>query len=223
MIALNRAPGLMRTYDAEKWDWIGKENWKAAREQAIAAVRTGVELSILASDIDVSSVSLARDNAGKAGVEQFIRFETADALVRSYPESGVLFANPPYGERLLDHESAQKLYRGMGRAIGKSELRQYYLTSDQEFERFYGYEADKRRKLYNGMIRCDLYMYFKPQAARRPAHSGKNHMDKPMDREGKPVRTGEKPHGQRLEHKPDRKMSRGKRSVSRGDRKAPNA
>lgn len=222
MIALNRAPGLMRTYDAEKWDWIQETRWKEAREQAIAAVRTGVELSIQASDIDEASVSLARDNAGKAGVEQFIRFETADALVRSYPENGVLFANPPYGERLLDHESAQKLYRGMGRAIGKSELRQYYLTSDQEFERFYGYQADKRRKLYNGMIRCDLYMYFKPQEARRPAHSGQNHMDKPKDRAGKLVRTGEKPRGQRPERKTESKMSREKRPISRGDKKAPN-
>ena len=130
MIALNRAPGLMRTYDAEKWDWIQQAEWKDAREQAIAAVRTGVELDILASDIDHASVSLARDNAGKAGVERFIRFETADATIRSYPESGVLFANPPYGERLLDHEHAQKLYRDMGRAVGKRELRQYYLTSD---------------------------------------------------------------------------------------------
>lgn len=190
MIALNRAPGLMRTYDAEKWDWIEHAEWKAAREQAIAAVRTGMELDILASDIDGASVLLARDNAGKAGVERFIRFETADATIRSYPESGVLFANPPYGERLLDHEHAQKLYRDMGRVVGKRELRQYYLTSDSEFERFYGYQADKRRKLYNGMIRCDLYMYFKPQTSRRVIERGQKKA--PEHRTIKPVRTKEK-------------------------------
>lgn len=221
MIALNRAPGLMRTYDAEKWNWIGKESWKEAREQAIAAVRTEVELEILASDMDAAATVLARDNAGKAGVEQFIRFETADALVRSYPESGVLFANPPYGERLLDHKSAQKLYRGMGKAIGKSELRQYYLTSDQEFEHFYGYQADKRRKLYNGMIRCDLYMYFKPQASRRPVGRGQN-TDKPMGRSGKPMHTGDKPRGERPERKIDKQPGRGQHPISRGDKKAPN-
>lgn len=168
MIALNRAPGLMRTYDAEKWSWVGDARWKAAREQAIAAVRTDLTLDMCGSDIDPACVVLAQENAKKAGVGHFIRFEQADAAKRIYPQSGVLFANPPYGERLMDRESAQAIYRAVGRAVGKSELRQYYLTSDPEFERFYGYQADKRRKLYNGMIKCDLYMYFRPQEARRP-------------------------------------------------------
>lgn len=168
MIALNRAPGLMRTYDAEKWSWVGDARWKAAREQAIAAVRTDLTLDMCGSDIDPACVVLAQENAKKAGVGHFIRFEQADAAKRVYPQSGVLFANPPYGERLMDRESAQAIYRAVGRAVGKSELRQYYLTSDPEFERFYGYQADKRRKLYNGMIKCDLYMYFRPQEARRP-------------------------------------------------------
>ena len=168
MIALNRAPGLMRTYDAEKWSWVGDVRWKAAREQAIAAVRTDLTLDMCGSDIDPACVVLAQENAKKAGVGHFIRFEQADAAKRIYPQSGVLFANPPYGERLMDRESAQAIYRAVGRAVGKSELRQYYLTSDPEFERFYGYQADKRRKLYNGMIKCDLYMYFRPQEARRP-------------------------------------------------------
>lgn len=168
MIALNRAPGLMRTYDAEKWSWVGDARWKAAREQAIAAVRTDLTLDMCGSDIDPACVVLAQENAKKAGVGHFIRFEQADAAKRVYPQSGVLFANPPYGERLMDRESAQAIYRAVGRAVGKSELRQYYLTSDPEFERFYGYQADKRRKLYNGMIKCDLYMYFRPQEARWP-------------------------------------------------------
>lgn len=168
MIALNRAPGLMRTYDAEKWSWVGDARWKAAREQAIAAVRADLTLDMCGSDIDPACVVLAQENAKKAGVGHFIRFEQADAAKRVYPQSGVLFANPPYGERLMDRESAQAIYRAVGRAVGKSELRQYYLTSDPEFERFYGYQADKRRKLYNGMIKCDLYMYFRPQEARRP-------------------------------------------------------
>lgn len=168
MIALNRAPGLMRTYDAEKWSWVGDARWKTAREQAIATVRTDLSLDMCGSDIDPACVVLAQENAKKAGVGHLIRFEQADATKRQYPQTGVLFANPPYGERLMDRESAQAIYRAVGRVLGKSELRQYYLTSDPEFERFYGYQADKRRKLYNGMIKCDLYMYFRPQDARRP-------------------------------------------------------
>lgn len=168
MIALGRAPGLMRTYDAEKWPWIGAERWKMAREQAIAAVRTDVGLDLSASDIDPACVALAQENAKKAGVARVIRFEQADAAKREYPEQGVLFANPPYGERLMDRESAQAIYRAVGRRIGTSQMRQYYLTSDPEFERFFGYQADKRRKLYNGMIKCDLYMYFRDAAGRKP-------------------------------------------------------
>ena len=168
MIALGRAPGLMRTYDAEKWAWIAADRWKQARERAIAAVRTDVSPVLYGGDIDPACVRLAQENAQKAGVARWIRFEQADAAARTYPDSGVLFANPPYGERLLDHERAEALYRAMGRALGKSGLRQYYLTSDEEFERLYGYRADKRRKLYNGMIKCDLYMYFKPVEARKP-------------------------------------------------------
>lgn len=193
MIALGRAPGLMRTYDAEKWHWITSTAWKDAREQAISEVRTGIELNICASDIDPDAVVLARDNAGKAGVEQFIRFETADAIHRDYPETGTLFANPPYGERLLDKESAQQLYRGMGRALAKRDLRQYYLTSDPEFERFYGYQADKRRKLYNGMIRCDLYMFFKPVAERRPMASNQGSKADTAARKGTAPRRADKP------------------------------
>lgn len=174
MIALGRAPGLMRTYDAEKWSWVGDARWKQAREQAIAAVRTDLTLDMCGSDIDPTCVTLAQENAKKAGVAHLIRFEQADATKRTYPQSGVLFANPPYGERLMDRESAQAIVHGLGRVLGKSELRQYYLTSDGDFEQFYGYRADKRRKLYNGMIKCDLYMYFRSQSERRPVGRGES-------------------------------------------------
>src|SRR5699024_10740591 len=140
------------------WSWVGDARWKQAREQAIAAVRTDLTLDMCGSDIDPACVTLAQENAKKAGVAHLIRFEQADATKRTYPQNGVLFANPPYGERLMDRESAQAIVRGLGCVLGKSELRQYYLTSDGDFEQFYGYRADKRRKLYNGMIKCDLYM-----------------------------------------------------------------
>lgn len=166
MIALKRAPGLMRTYDAEKWSWIDADSWRFAREKAIAMVRNDINPELIASDIDPACVTLAQENAGKAGVSNWIRFEQAEATRRDYPKEGVLFANPPYGERLMDRKSVQTLYRGIGNALGHSLLRQYYLTSDDMFEQYYGWKADKRRKLYNGMLKCDLYMYFKPVDAR---------------------------------------------------------
>ena len=113
-------------------------------------------------------MTLSQENARKAGVGESVRFTQADATQIAYRQhTGVLFANPPYGERLLDREQAQKLYVQMGKSAGQSELKQYFLTSDPEFERFYGYRADKRRKLYNGMLKCDLYMFFKPVQVRK--------------------------------------------------------
>lgn len=161
-IAMQRAPGLLRTFDAEKWDWIADTVWKEVREEAVANVRTEPFAPIFGSDIDPACHSLSIENARRAGVLSAIRFSVADATKLDYSSrTGVLMANPPYGERLLDLQTAQKLYADFGKAVGSSALKQYILSSDADFERCYGKKADKRRKLYNGMIKCDLYMYFK--------------------------------------------------------------
>lgn len=168
MIAQRRAPGLTRAFDAEKWTCIDPAVWSAARGAALERILPDAEFNIRGCDIDPDCTGLSIQNAKKAGVGKLIRFETADAAALDYRQhSGVLFANPPYGERLLDSEAARKLYAAMGKKAGQSGLKQYYLTSDPEFERFYGFFADKKRKLYNGMLKCDLYMYFKPLATRK--------------------------------------------------------
>ncbi|MDR3766955.1 MAG: class I SAM-dependent RNA methyltransferase [Butyricicoccus sp.] len=168
MIAQRRAPGLTRAFEAEKWPCMPASAWSDARSAALERIVSGASLEISGSDIDPACVTLSQENARKAGVGESIRFTQADATQIAYRQhTGLLFANPPYGERLLDREQAQKLYLQMGESAGQSEMKQYFLTSDPEFERFYGYLADKKRKLYNGMLKCDLYMYFKPLPARR--------------------------------------------------------
>lgn len=168
MIAQRRAPGLTRAFDAEKWPCIPRETWADARAAALERILPDVRPDIRGSDIDPVCVALSEANARKAGVGELVRFAQADAAALDYGQhSGLLFANPPYGERLLDKEQARKLYAQMGKAAGKSALRQYFLTSDPDFERYYGFFADKKRKLYNGMLKCDLYMYFKPAEQRK--------------------------------------------------------
>lgn len=179
MIAQRRAPGLTRAFDAEKWGCVPVQAWSDARSAALERILTDAQFDICGSDIDADCVRLSEENAKKAGVSNLVRFEQADAVKRDYRQhSGLLFANPPYGERLLDREQAQKIYTELGKTAGKSGLRQYYLTSDPEFERYYGFFADKKRKLYNGMLKCDLYMYFKPLEAR------KKFSDRPQGRRG---------------------------------------
>lgn len=178
-IAQQRAPGLARAFDAERWACMDKAVWTEARAAARARVNLDAAFEITGSDIDPACVSLAAENAKKAGADNLIRFETADATQIDYTQhTGVLFANPPYGERLLDAEAAHRIYRAMGKHAGKAALKQYYLTNDAAFDKHYGFFADKKRKLYNGMIKCDLYMYFKPTDARKP------YAEKPTGRSG---------------------------------------
>ena len=162
LAALNRAPGLYRSFAAENWAFVNPAIWQNARAEAIAAEYSG-EYHIFASDIDPRAVQIARENAVRAGVDHLIEFSVADACSFSREsERGVIVTNPPYGERLLDQQQAEALYRNFGAALsGCRNWSLYLLSSHSEFEHFFGKPADKKRKLYNGMIKCDLFMYFK--------------------------------------------------------------
>ena len=96
-------------------------------------------------------------------MDDIIRFEVTDAArFDRKTERGVIVTNPPYGERIMEKQEAERLYRDFGAAYAKSENWQLYLLSSHtEFERCFGRSADKKRKLYNGMIKCDLFMFFK--------------------------------------------------------------
>ena len=160
LTALNRAPGLRRSFSAERWPWIPQDLWRQERAAAMDGEFRG-DYRIFGSDVDPACVKLAAANARKAGVEQWIRFSEADATRMPMPaERGVLVCNPPYGERMLEQRSAQRLYQQLGRHLAaQTGWKQYIISSEPEFERYYGKRAAKKRKLYNGMIQCNLYMY----------------------------------------------------------------
>ena len=162
LIAKNRAPGINRSFSAMSWECIDKRCWVDAREAAIAKEYNG-DYNIVGSDIDPKAVEMSRENAQRAGVADIVRFEVADAMKFSREtERGVIVTNPPYGERIMEKAEAEELYRGFGAAYAGSQNWQLYLLSSHtEFERCFGRTADKKRKLYNGMIKCDLFMYFK--------------------------------------------------------------
>ncbi len=161
LAALGRAPGISRRFAAEEWRTIPRELWRDAREAARSAEYRG-DYRIFASDIDPACIEIARENARRAGVEEYIRFSCADALSFTPPAEGpgIIMANPPYGERLLDVKQAEDIYRALGKIYRRLDSWSLYLlTSDLDFERCFGKSADKRRKVYNGMIQCQLYMY----------------------------------------------------------------
>ena len=161
----NTAPGLKRSFAAEKYPCIAPKIWKDAREAAKAEIRTDTEFEAYASDIDPESVSLAYHNARRAGVEKYIKCFQKDALtIGTGGRRGTIVCNPPYGERLMTPAECEALYRKMGKHFQTLDSWQIYvLTANENFERLYGRRADKVRKLYNGMLRCGYYQFFKTQ------------------------------------------------------------
>ena len=160
LIARNIAPGLRRRFAAETFAWSDGSVWEQVRTEAKDKEFHG-KYQILGSDNDPKCVSLSMANARKAGVGDVIRFADGDATKMDLPaQSGILIGNPPYGQRMLEQQSAQRLYAALGRHLKYADgWKKYIITSEPEFEHYFGRRADKKRKLYNGMIKCDYYMY----------------------------------------------------------------
>jgi putative N6-adenine-specific DNA methylase len=163
MRAFRIAPGLKRRFAAESWTSVPQEIWGRERESALAEVAKDAEFRAYGADIDPASENLVAQNAAKAGVGKRVTAKTLDiADFAPENETGVILCNPPYGERLLDIKAAEGLYRKMGEVFAKYKgLRCYIISPHEEFEKLFGRPADKRRKLYNGMLKCQLFMYFK--------------------------------------------------------------
>ncbi|MBR2954646.1 MAG: class I SAM-dependent RNA methyltransferase, partial [Ruminococcus sp.] len=159
--ALRIPVGINRRFAAEKWASVISKIWQEERKRAIDGVDRSATFHGIGFDIDDAAVALSLDNAHKAGIKSRLKIEQADISKFVQPEDSIVICNPPYGERLLELREAEDIYRKMGRVLGKGGSRQSYIISPHEqFEQFFGEEAKKRRKLYNGMIKCQLYMYF---------------------------------------------------------------
>ncbi len=169
--ALNIAPGIARSFVSESWELLPMQIWEKERQLAREDVRSKVDFIAVGSDIDEEALCIARENAEKAGVADYVTFEKRDLreFDLSVPKDMdsveqknkmIVVCNPPYGERLLDITEAEELYTVMGERFVKTDCASYHIICpDDEFERFFKRRADKRRKLYNGMISCCLYQY----------------------------------------------------------------
>jgi len=158
LIAKNRAPGLNRSFSAQKWAWLPSAFWMEAADEAMDHEYHGA-YEIWGGDIDPAAVEL---NAELAEVDDVVKFEVADAGRFHWGGlRGRVVTNPPYGERLMEKREAEELYRAFGKAWSKlpDGWQLYLLSSHTEFERTFGRPADKKRKLYNGMIKCDLFCF----------------------------------------------------------------
>ncbi len=163
LIANNIAPGVNRHFAAENWGFIPHSAWEKEFERARSLEKRDVPFRAFASDIDPAAVELTLHNAEMAGVKGCISAKVCDIANFTFEtENATLITNPPYGERMLDFKKAHSIYETMGAVLKKSRGKSFGIISpDEEFEKFFSLRADKRRKLYNGMIRCQYYMYYK--------------------------------------------------------------
>lgn len=163
LMAKNIAPGLNRSFSAESWETVPEQLWRRERDRARSLERLDAPFRAEGFDIDPAAVELSFDNARKAGVESCISVRVRDIRAFSQEDQyGCVVCNPPYGERLLDVQQAQEIYRVMGKVFRPRRGWSFGIISpDGDFESVYGRRADKRRKLYNGMIQCQYYQYFK--------------------------------------------------------------
>ena len=169
LIGHNIAPGFNRDFACEAWDWFPKEVFEKVRTEADEAADYDVELDIMGMDINGRMIEIAKANAEEIGLGDSIVFkQQALKDFTTEKEYGVILANPPYGERLGEEESVRRLYKEMGQVFRPLKTwSKYILTSDLLFEEFYGEKTTKKRKLYNGALRTDLFQYWGTRPPRK--------------------------------------------------------
>lgn len=161
LIAKNQAPGLNRSFAAQRWKGLDSALWLQAAQEAMDKEFQN-QWELWGGDVDPQAVELARHNAQLAEVEDVISFQVCDAArFQTKAPKGRIVTNPPYGQRLLEQDQAEQLYRAFGRTWRQAPpgWQLYLLSGHPEFERAFGLPAEKKRKLYNGMLKCDLFCY----------------------------------------------------------------
>lgn len=162
MIGQNIAPGYNREFDSEQWPWIGSKIWDEVRAEAEEQADYDQPLNILGTDIDHRMIQIAEENVIEAGFAGLVRLQQRQVKdFTATEENGVVIGNPPYGERIGEVEVIEEMIGDMGRMFSKYPTWSVYMLSSMEgFEKLYGQKATKKRKLYNGFIRTDLFQFW---------------------------------------------------------------
>lgn len=169
MIGMNIAPGFNRDFAFEAWPWVDQSQVQKVRDEAESKANYDIDLDISGFDLDGRMVEIARKNAEEAGLGDVIKLKQLRLQdLKTDKINGVIISNPPYGERLLDDKAVDILYNEMGQTFAPLKTwSKFILTSDEGFEKKYGSQADKKRKLYNGTLKVDLYQYYGERVRRQ--------------------------------------------------------
>lgn len=169
--ARNIAPGIDRNFDYEDFIFIDKDHHKNAKKEALSVIDYDKKLNLLGSDISGRAISLAKNNAINAGVEEDISFLTRDiSNVALKDDYGIIITNPPYGER-LSRVDTDEIYQKINDKFKNMDTWScYFITSDERFDQKFKRRLSKKRKLYNGGEKVDFYQYF----GKKPDNNGGN-------------------------------------------------
>ncbi|HEO1077259.1 TPA: class I SAM-dependent RNA methyltransferase [Streptococcus agalactiae] len=169
MIGMNIAPGFNRDFAFEAWPWVDQSQVQKVRDEAESKANYDIDLDISGFDLDGRMVEIARKNAEEAGLGDVIKLKQMRLQdLKTDKINGVIISNPPYGERLLDDKAVDILYNEMGQTFAPLKTwSKFILTSDEGLEKKYGSQADKKRKLYNGTLKVDLYQYYGERVRRQ--------------------------------------------------------
>lgn len=170
MIAAHIAPGMNRSFTAEKWtNLIKRKYWYQAIEEANDLIDDQISTDIQGYDIDGDIIAAARKNAYGAGVDHLIHFQQRPVSALSHSgRYGFIISNPPYGERLEEKKDLPQLYGTLGERFRVLEdWSMYLITSYEDTEKYIGRKADKNRKLYNGMLKTYYYQFAGPKPPKR--------------------------------------------------------
>ncbi|HEN7037578.1 TPA: class I SAM-dependent RNA methyltransferase [Streptococcus agalactiae] len=169
MIGMNIAPGFNRDFAFEAWPWVDQSQVQKVRDEAESKANYDIDLDISGFDLDGRMVEIARKNAEEAGLGDVIKLKQMRLQdLKTDKINGVIISNPPYGERILDDKAVDILYNEMGQTFAPLKTwSKFILTSDEGFEKKYGSQADKKRKLYNGTLKVDLYQYYGERVRRQ--------------------------------------------------------
>ena len=166
MIAANIAPGMNREFTGETWtNFIDKKLWYQAVNEANDKINDDIETDIQGYDIDGEMIEYSRKNAINAGVEHLIHFQERPVSGLSHRKKyGFIITNPPYGERLEEQKSLQKIYTTLGEKYKALDSWSAFIISSYEnVEKDMGIKATKNRKIYNGMIKTYYYQFMGPK------------------------------------------------------------
>ena len=159
--AAARPAGIDRSFVCEEFPFMKDVPMAAIRQAERDKIPTERSFSITGSDIDPEALELCRRHIHQAGFDGQITVQQQDLRTLQVPgEPGVFLCNPPYGERLGDKREAEALYREMGLLLKRHPgWMLCAITSDFAFERCFGRRATHKRRLYNGRLECEFYIF----------------------------------------------------------------